>query len=265
VGEPVIGKAAILLLISVVWAVAVSAPPVPSPPPAAVPAVAPGIDMVFIQGGRIRRGCPNLDGSGCLADERPRHEVRLRNFMIGRYPVTQRQWASVMGSTPSHFQGDTLPVEQVSWNEVQEFIRRLNAMTGKRYRLPTEAEWEYAALGGTLASGQEFSGHRFLDDVAWYDYNSGGRTWQAGRKEPNELGIHDMLGNVWEWVSDRYDRYYYRNSPISNPKGPKHGNERVYRGCAFNSAENICRISLRNFAAPDYRMVNLGFRLARSP
>jgi len=222
------------------------------------------IKMVFVKGGKFRMGCPNLDGVGCLSDERPRHEVKIRNFLIGRYPVTQAQWREVMGANPAHFGGDNLPVEQVSWNDAHEFITRLNAMTGKRYRLPTEAEWEYAAQGGASASGEPFAGHQFLADVAWYDYNSRGRTLPVGTKEPNELGIYDMLGNVWEWVNDRYDRYYYRDSPLSNPTGPRYGNDRVYRGGGFNSGEDHCRKSLRNYAGQDYRMLNIGFRLAHS-
>ena len=263
-------KAAVVDSVAVVDTVAAPAPvkrvQAPPPPPKIYPIVKPAIDMVFIQGGKIRRGCPNLDGAGCLIDERPRHEIKLKHFLISRTPVTQLQWASVMGINPSHFHGnDSLPVEQVSWNEVHEFIRRLNAMTGKKYRLPTEAEWEYAALGGAKASGQPFFGQRFLADVAWYEYNSGGRTMPVGGREPNELGLYDMIGNVWEWVNDWYDRDYYSTGQINNPRGPRGGTDRVYRGCAFNSGEQHCRISMRNFAKPDYRTVNLGFRLAHSP
>jgi len=137
-------------------------------------------------------------------------------------------------------------------------------MTGKKYRLPTEAEWEYAALGGLAASGEKFSGQQFLDDIAWYDYNSRGRTHPVGSKHPNELGIHDMAGNVWEWVGDWYDRTYYRDAPLKNPKGPRYGDERVYRGGSFESAERYCRVSLRNYAKPGYRTIYLGFRLAMS-
>ena len=222
--------------------------------------------MVFVKGGKFRMGCPDLAGAGCLADERPRHEVKLRNYYIGKYPVTQAQWKAVMGSSPAHFTGnDSLPVEQVSWLDVQDFIKRLNAKTGKRYRLPTEAEWEYAAWGGDEASGEPFWGHKYMYYIAWYDYNSRGTTRVVGSREPNELGVYDMLGNVWEWVGDWYDRYYYRNSPFANPRGPRHGAERVYRGGSFNSGEAQCRESLRNYAVPGYRTLNLGFRLALSP
>ncbi|MCL2241614.1 MAG: formylglycine-generating enzyme family protein [Chitinispirillia bacterium] len=225
----------------------------------------PHIEMVFVNGGTFKMGCPNLDGEGCLSDERPRHDVKVGHFLISRYPVTQRQWRTVMGGNPSNFRGDSLPVEQVSWNDIQAFIKRLNVMTGKKYRLPTEAEWEYAARGGAKASGEPFFGHKFVADVAWYEYNSRGRTLPVGGKEPNGLGLYDVLGNVWEWVGDWYDTIYYRESPVNNPRGPRNGLERVYRGCAFNSGEPVCRVSVRNYAKPGYRMVNLGFRLAQTP
>jgi formylglycine-generating enzyme required for sulfatase activity len=252
--------------------VAVAPPPPPKKvekaPPASrlYPVGKPEIEMVFVGGGKFRMGCRGNDAA-CTSDERPPHEVKLGGYYIGKYPITQKQWAQVMGVNPAQFDGagwETLPVEQVSWDEVQEFIKRLNVMTGKKYRLPTEAEWEYAALGGGKAKDENFSGHRFLDDVAWYDYNSFGRTHGVGGKQPNELGLHDMLGNVWEWVQDWYDRSYYRDGPLNNPKGPKNGTERVYRGGSFNSDEQYCRVSLRNYAKPGYRTIYLGFRLASS-
>jgi len=242
--------------------------PAPAPvPPKIHPIGKPDIEMVLIKGGKFKMGCPG-ENEGCIGDERPRHEVKLGNFYIGKYPVTQKQWASVMGINPSHFDGEgwaDLPVEQVSWNEVQEFIRRLNVMTGKKYRLPTEAEWEYASRGGVNGKGEKFSGHGFLDDIAWYDYNSGGKSHSVGVKKPNEIGLHDMIGNVWEWVDDWYDKNYYRESHVSNPKGPRRGMERVYRGADFGSSESHCRNSIRNFNKPGYRAINLGFRLARTP
>jgi len=242
-------------------------PPAPPRPPRLYSVSVPEIDMVFVKGGKFTMGC-QLESGDCINDERPRHEVKVGSYYIGKYPVTQKQWASVMGINPAHFEGDgweSLPIEQVSWNEAQEFIKRLNAMTGKNYRLPTEAEWEYAALGGLSAKGEKFSGHRFLDDIAWYDYNSDGRTHPIGSKQPNELGLYDMSGNVWEWVNDRYDKNYYRDCPLNNPKGPKYGVERVYRGGSFNTEERYFRVSLRNYAKPEYRTIYMGFRLAGSP
>jgi formylglycine-generating enzyme required for sulfatase activity len=252
---------------------------------------APDIEMVLVRGGRFRMGCQSAMES-CINDERPIREVQLNSFWIGKYPITQGQWQAVMGTNPSVFTGDpNRPVENVSWDDVQAFITKLNQMTGRRYRLPTEAEWEYAARGGQEATGsretraerrareaaeaegdaaagdrgraQMFFGHRFLDDVAWYSYNSGGETHPVGGKNPNELGMYDVIGNVWEWVSDRYDRYYYRNSPLRNPPGPRHGDDRVYRGNSFRSDERYCRLSIRNHAHPGHKSLDLGFRLVR--
>ena len=239
-------------------------PPAPPKPHKIYPIAKPDIEMVFVKGGKFKMGCPD-ESSDCTADERPRHEVKINNFLIGKYPVTQKQWGSVMGICPAHFDGDDLPVESVSWDEVQEFIKRLNVMTGKKYRLPTEAEWEYAAQGGTESYGVKFAGQAFLDDIAWYEYNSNGTVQPVGKKKPNEIGLHDIVGNVWEWVGDWYSRTYYKEAPLNNPKGPKYGSERVFRGGAFNSDEKYCRLSLRNYNRPDYRTITLGFRLACTP
>ncbi len=243
---------------------ALSKPAVAARPPKVYPIVKPEIEMVLVKGGKFKMGCVD-DKDGCMNDERPRHEVRLKDYYIGKYPVTQKQWWSVMGVNPAFHEGENLPVEQVSWEEVQEFIKRLNVLTGKKYRLPTEAEWEYAARGGARGLGKKFSGHDYLYDVAWYDYNSFGLTQSVGAKEPNELGVYDMLGNVWEWVGDWYDRFYYKDSPLKNPAGPKYGAERVSRGCSFNSSEGHCRESLRNYNKPGSRTIYLGFRLAQQP
>lgn len=233
---------------------------------------APEIEMVRVRGGSFRMGCPG-EGIGCLADERPIHEVRLSDFHISKYPVTQAQWVAVMGSNPSYFQGDeNRPVEQVSWNDVQEFITRLNAMTGRTYRLPTEAEWEFAASGGMAAQRQsrrerraavaETMDREFLDEFAWYSLNSGGTTHPVGQKKPNELNLYDMQGNVWEWVYDRYDRNFYRNPPLRNPRNSRTGEDRVMRGHSFMSEERHFRPSVRNYNQPNYRAIYLGFRLA---
>jgi len=240
-------------------------PPVPPKPPKIYPISVPEIEMVFVKGGKFKMGCSGIEEKYCLNDERPIHEIKIGNYLMGKYPVTQKQWGSVMGISPAHFEGDDLPVEQVSWDEAQEFVKRLNAMTNKKYRLPTEAEWEYAALGGANANGERFSGHNFLDDVAWYEYNSNGQTQRVGTKQPNELGLYDMVGNVWEWVNDWYERTYYKDGPVSNPLGPRRGSERVYRGGGFDSYEQNCRIHLRNYNRPGYRSINLGLRLAASP
>ena len=241
------------------------APAVDVARPKIYPIAVPEIEMVSVKGGKFIMGCFDERDSRCLNDERPRREVQLKGYHIGKYPVTQRQWRSVMGINPSHHEGDDLPVEQVSWVDTQEFIKRLNAMTGKRYRLPTEAEWEFAAIGGQAAGAKRGAGQEeaFLADVAWYNYNSDGAPHPVGAKLPNALGLHDMVGNVWEWVGDWYDGYYYRTSPLKNPQGPKFGSERVYRGGSFDSGEQHCRISLRNRNKPQSRTIYLGFRLAQ--
>lgn len=171
----------------------------------------------------------------------------VKSFHIGKYEVTQGQWKAVMGSNPSFFKGgDNYPVEQVSWMDVQEFIRRLNASTGKNFRLPTEAEWEYAALGGDKNREYEYSGSNKINDVAWYKDNSGGSTHPAGTKQPNVLGIYDMSGNVWEWCQDWYDdKQDYR----------------VQRGGSWRHAAGSCRVGYRITYNPDFRDSSSGFRL----
>jgi formylglycine-generating enzyme required for sulfatase activity len=157
-----------------------------------------------------------------------------------------------------------LPVESVSWHDVQEFIQKLNAQTGKTYRLPTEAEWEYAARGGAQSQGYRYSGSNTVGDVAWYDGNSGGTTHPAGQKSPNELGIYDMSGNVYEWCSD-YWSFSYSSSSQTNPAGPSSGSHRVFRGGGWNDfVAQYVRVPFRFVGAPDFRFRYLGFRLASS-
>ena len=183
-----------------------------------------GIQMVFVKGGCYPMGDTFGDG---YANEKPVHEVCVSNFYIGKYEVTQGQWKMVMGSNPSDFIkdcGNDCPVARVSWNDIQEFIRKLNSESGKNYRLPTEAEWEYAARSG--GKKQKYSGtntYKNLDDYAWYDSNSGGRIHPVGQKRPNDLGIYDMSGNAWEWCNDWYRRNYYSQSTRNNPIGPSSG------------------------------------------
>ncbi|HDP98542.1 MAG TPA: hypothetical protein ENN22_05075, partial [bacterium] len=165
------------------------------PPPPPTPTTA---DMVFVAGGTFMMGSNEYD------NEKPIHKVYVDDFYIGKYEVTQKQWFEIMGSNPSRFKGDNLPVERVSWNDVQEFIRKLNAKTGGNFRLPTEAEREYASRGGSRSAHFKYSGSNNVDNVAWYDNNSGRKTHPVGTKQPNELGLYDMSGNVWEWCSDWY-------------------------------------------------------------
>ena len=222
----------------------------------------PDIAMVYVSGGTFTMGATSEQGSDAWDNEEPAHSVTLSGYYIGKYEVTQKLWKAVMGSNPSYFKGDNLPVEQVSWNDVQEFLRKLNAMTGKRYRLPTEAEWEFAARGGNSSRGYKYSGGNSLGSVAWYTDNSGSRTHAVGTKSPNELGIYDMSGNVLEWCQDWYNSSYYGSSPRTNPQGPNSGSGRVIRGGGWYNSARYCRVSDRSYYTPGSGRNCLGFRLA---
>jgi len=222
-------------------------------------------DMVAVKGGRATKEQLNE----CRDYEKPAHYVTRSNYNIGKYLVTQRLWKRVMVGTPiadpSRFKGDNLPIECVSWNDiVNEFIPRLNAMTGKTYRLPTEAEWEYAARGGVKSRGYKYAGSNSIDDVAWYGDNSSDQTHPVGTKTPNELGIYDMSGNVWEWTND-YWNGKYNSDTQTNPKGPPSGSNRVFRGGSWDHDERYCRVSFRSGNIPVSSGNNLGFRLVLSP
>ena len=216
--------------------------------------------MVRVEGGSFTMGATSEQGSEAKSDESPVHRVTLSTYYIGETEVTQALWEAVMGNNPSNFKGANLPVEQVSWEDCQNFIRELNRMTGKRFRLPTEAEWEYAARGGNKSQGCKYSGSNAIDKVAWYTDNSGNKTHEVRTKSPNELSIYDMSGNVWEWCQDWYGSY--DASSQTNPSGPSTGSSRVYRGGSWLINARNCRVSFRNFYSPDYRYFNLGLRLA---
>jgi formylglycine-generating enzyme required for sulfatase activity len=218
--------------------------------------------MVFVQGGTFRMGCTAEQQDDCDGDEKPVHEVTLSSYYIGKYEVTQAQWEALMGSNPSKFKGGNLPVENVSWDDVQVFIERLNAATGKRYRLPTEAEWEYAARGGKRSRNYKYSGSNSVEDVAWMDNNSGETTHPVGTKKANELGIYDMSGNVFEWCHDWYDDY--PDSAQNNPVGASSGSYRVGRGGSWSYYAGICRMAIRGSRSPGRRDGLLGFRVACS-
>jgi len=207
-------------------------------------------EMVFVSGGTFQMGSNDDEAED---DEKPVHEVFVSSFYISKYEITQKQWTAVMGSNPSFFKGDYLPIESVSWEDCQRFIGELNKITGKRYRLPTEAEWEYAAKGGNRSRGFKYSGSDNVDEVAWYGGNSNGKTHPVGRKRPNELGLFDMSGNVWEWCADWYDENYYQNSPRNNPGGPSSGEARVLRGGSWIYNYRSCRTSNRDGYLPDSR------------
>jgi formylglycine-generating enzyme required for sulfatase activity len=217
-------------------------------------------EMVFVEGGTFTMGCTSEQGSDCESDESPSHQVKLSSFQIGKYEVTQGQWKAIMGNNPSYFSAcDSCPVENVSWNDVQDFIRKLNKQLGKDYRLPTEAEWEYAARGGNKSKGYKYAGGNVLESVGWNTDNSGSKTHEVGQKQANELGLYDMTGNVWEWCSDWYGNY--TSGAQSNPKGPNSGSYRVLRGGSWDCNAIYCRVSDRNFNSPDYRLTDYGFRL----
>jgi len=220
-------------------------------------------DMIFVKGGTFAMGCIAARANECEDDEKPAHSVTLSDFYIGKHEVTQRQWYAVMGSNPTAFtKSRNLPIDNVTWNEVQEFISKLNGKTGKNYRLPTEAEWEYAARGGDKSGGYKYSGSDNIDKVAWYRENSDLETNSVGHKQPNELGIYDMSGNVWEWVNDCYGTY--KSAPETDPQGPLSGSNRVYRGGSWDDGAEDCRISSRDYYYPSFRSYFLGFRLALS-
>lgn len=219
--------------------------------------------MVRIEGGSFDMGSDAYD------DEKPIHRVKLDAFALCRYPVTQGLWREVMGADPEelYFTGADRPVENVSWDDCQAFLKHLNGRVGlaaaQGYRLPTEAEWEYAARGGRYGQDFGYSGSADLDEVGWYNENSYGETQLVGLRAPNALGLCDMSGNVWEWCQDWYDGEYYAQSPADNPQGPADGAFRVNRGGSWDSDPVYARVSNRNGWNPGYRNRSLGFRLAR--
>lgn len=221
------------------------------------------IDMVKVEAGTFMMGAtPEMKNS--WTEERPIHQVTLTNdYYIGKYEVTQSLWCALMDNNPSYFKGDNLPVEQVSWDDCQKFINKLNDITGRKFRLPTEAEWEYAARGGKKSRGYQYSGSNKISDVAWYSSNSEHKTQPVGLKLANELGLYDMSGNVDEWCFDRFG--FYSALSQTNPLGADDGICRVYRGGSWEQTAGFCRSSDRsNYGTSKNRIYNLGFRLALS-
>ena len=220
------------------------------------------IDMVRVKAGTFTMGATR-EMENPYDDEKPIHQVTLTNdYYIGRYEVTQALWKAIMGNNPSKYEGDNLPVEQVSWDDCQEFISKLNIITGKTFRLPTEAEWEYAARGGKKSRGYQYSGSNNISDVAWYEDNSDSKTHAVGTKQANELGIYDMSGNVNEWCQDRYG--FYSSSSQVNPTGSNSRYNRVYRGGSWFNNAGFCRSSYRRSNTPDNCNSYLGLRLVLS-
>ena len=219
------------------------------------------IDMVRVEAGTFTMG-ETVDIKDSY-DFVKKHQVTLTNdYYIGKYEVTQALWKAVMGNNPSNLKGDNLPVEQVSWDDCQEFLSKLNSITSKTFRLPTEAEWEYAARGGNKSRGYQYSGSNNLSDVAWYGDNSGSKTHPVGSKQANELGIYNMAGNVCEWCQD-WNGSYSGSSQV-NPTGANRGSYRVIRGGCWGYSAGICRSSCRSFSPPDHRGSGLGLRLVLS-
>lgn len=216
-------------------------------------------NMVYVEGGTFKMGA-TAEQQNPDSDEKPVHSVTLSSFSIGEMEVTQELWTAVMGSNPSNRSGNHLPVEKVSWNDCQTFITKLNQLTGQTFRLPTEAEWEYAARGGNESKGYQYAGSNMIDDVAWYTSNSGSKTHDVATKAPNELGIYDMSGNVWEWCQDWYGSY--DSSAQSNPTDPSSGSYRVIRGGSWFYDASSCRVANRNYYAPTLTLSSLGLRLA---
>lgn len=220
-------------------------------------------DMIMVEGGTFTMGATQEQGSDTESNEKPAHQATLSDYYIGETEVTQGLWKAVMGTNPSHFKGDRYPVEDVSWNNCQKFIRKLNSLTGRTFRLPTEAEWEYAARGGNQSKGYKYSGSNTLSSVSWYTDNSGSQTLPVKTMSPNELGLYDMSGNVWEWCSDWYGNYKRKDQ--TDPQGPYSGAYRVLRGGSWSTSERGCRVSFRNFNSPDCRYNYFGLRLALVP
>jgi formylglycine-generating enzyme required for sulfatase activity len=206
-----------------------------------------------------------LMGSDVYHDEQPVHPVRLtRPFLLGQHEVTQGQWIAVMGTNPSQFTGDPRrPVEFVSWEEVHVFIRQLMAREGHRYRLPTEAEWEYAARAGTTTAYSFGDDERQLTQYAWYTENAERTTHPVGHKKPNAWGLFDVHGNVWEWVQDWYGAY--AAEAVSDPPGSPSGSLQMFRGGSWYNDAGYCRSAFRDRVQPGRRFVSVGFRLLREP
>ena len=219
-------------------------------------------NMIKVQGGTFTMGATAEQGSDAASNEKPTHQVTLSDYMIGETEVTQELWKAVMGSNPSRFSGTNLPVEEVNWYDCQRFIKKLNQLTGKNFRLPTEAEWEYAARGGQKSKGYKYAGSNALSDVAWYRDNSS-KTHPVKQKQANELGLYDMSGNVWEWCQDWRD--WYSSSAQTNPKGPSSGLSRVVRGGGWDSSASWCRVAYRYGSSPEYSHSYLGFRVVLLP
>lgn len=219
-----------------------------------------GLRMIYVEGGVFTMGGTAEQGEDVKEYENPAHPVKVNSYYIGMTEVTQELWETVMGWNYAwNTDSNQLPMEDVSWEECKEFVDVLSERTGKKFRLPTEAEWEYAARGGSKSGNHKYSGSDNIDDVAWYVSNSDDMTHEVGKKNANELGIYDMNGNVWEWCHDWYDTY--STSSYNNPTGPKTGDFRIFRGGSYKEKAEYNRTSNRSFNRPDFRYGNIGLRV----
>ena len=222
------------------------------------------LEMVLISAGEFLMGSPDSDRAA-PNDRRPQHRVRItKAFYIGKYEVTQEQWEAVMGNNPSSFKGPKNPVDTVSWDDCQQFLKKLNDKApGGRWSLPTEAQWEYACRAGSNTLYCFGDGATGLGEYAWHDKNANGTTHAVGEKKPNAWGLYDMHGNVWEWCADWFDPGYYKESPVDDPPGPASDSFHVIRDGGWNDVAKDCQSATRNFNRPQYRGNNLGLRVCR--
>lgn len=225
------------------------------------------LEMVLIPAGEFMMGSPGWEKG--FDNEKPQHRVRItKPFYLGKYLVTQEQWEAVMDKNPSQFKGPKNPVEEVSWDDCQQFLGKLNAKStagGGKFQLPTEAQWEYACRAGSTTRycfGDEESG---LGEYAWYDGNADRTTHLVGEKKSNRWGLYDMHGNVWEWCQDFHADGYYKESPVDDPSGPSGGSHRVYRGGCWDAPAGYCKSAYRPLGVPKGRSCRLGFRVSRGP
>ncbi|HBX50555.1 MAG: hypothetical protein A2275_15675 [Bacteroidetes bacterium RIFOXYA12_FULL_35_11] len=224
-------------------------------------------NLVLVEGGTFSMGQtdPDISCKGCTKDEQPVHKVTLKSFYIGKYEVTQKEWKEIMGTDPNFEDDcDDCPIEGVSWKDVQAFLVKLNEKTGKKFRLPTEAEWEYAARGGNKSQGYIYSGSNNHLEVAWCSLKKDKRIHPVGQKKSNELGIYDMSGNVWEWCQDYYAADYYSKSPAENPPGSATGKDRILRGGSWYGQSFDVRVCTRYRFFPTFQTNANGFRIALS-
>ena len=221
------------------------------------------IKMVYVEGGEFMMGATSEQGGYVKEEEKPAHKVKLSSFYISKYEITQAQYQAIMGTQYNGFEGERRPVENVSWNDAMKFCEKLSARSGRNYTLPTEAQWEFAARGGTKSQGYKYSGSNAVGDVAWYGNNSSRTTHAVGAKAPNELGIYDMSGNVGEWCDEWYG--VYSSDAVTNPTGPVSGDGRVIRGGSWYDVDVLCCVSFRYKGDQSGIYNEIGFRVVCIP